>query len=669
MNYTIGKVKLQEEEKILKDIFDKIDSFSSFSFDTGAGAGKTYSLIKAITYALDKNSKILKSNKQKILCITYTNVAAEELKQRIGYTELVEISTIHEFLNKIFMGYQADLIDIFYEHLANEIQKEEEIIKNIKWRKSYIIGDDSTNFNKEKLALLNYISDIVTLDCCIKRDVIIDKIKNDLSYLKLIPSNKKNFEKFVTKSLNIIIYKNIKLTRNIRRIKYQPSFNQDNLKYGYISHDSLINYSFKLIEKFEIYRQILGDSYPIILIDEYQDTHEEVIKILKLTQQYFESYESKFLVGYFGDKNQAIYDDGVGDELDKIYEDKTNGTSLVNIKKSFNRRSSQNIISLANKVRNDSIEQVSIFDDFYGREVEFFRGNFELILSHVKDDWGISESNPLDCLILKKEIIAEKYGFEELYNFYNSSIDYFYYDKDILFNLEKMNNLSRILVDIIEKYIMLSQEKEFLISRVFDAKIFNDLDLDILKPALLDCLNYYSKIDKTITLQSYLDKLYRYTSESNYCNHIGKYLFPIDIKGNHIDSIEQLKKTFENDLRPSKSLDDLLRIPIKTLISWYNYLNNTRSAVNYHTFHGTKGKEFNNVIVVLEDSFNNKQLIDLFKYLNGKIELSEEIKSLKNLLYVALTRAKNILSVVYSGTDTDFIREIEEAFDIKFKNI
>lgn len=82
------------------EIQDCLATGQSFLLDAGAGAGKTYSLVTALRLILgDKQKKqALTANGQSIACITFTNVAKDEILDRIGHDPLVRVSTIHEFL-------------------------------------------------------------------------------------------------------------------------------------------------------------------------------------------------------------------------------------------------------------------------------------------------------------------------------------------------------------------------------------------------------------------------------------------------------------------------------------------------------------------------------------------------------------------------------------------
>ena len=94
----ISQGSLDEEEEIQSEIYTAIDDYQNILFNAGAGAGKTYALIESLKHILKKHGDRLQRHNQKVVCITYTNVAVDEIKRRIGYSELIEVSTIHERL-------------------------------------------------------------------------------------------------------------------------------------------------------------------------------------------------------------------------------------------------------------------------------------------------------------------------------------------------------------------------------------------------------------------------------------------------------------------------------------------------------------------------------------------------------------------------------------------
>jgi len=79
---------------------DKISDLEThYIVSAGPGAGKTRWLINHIKNVLNNSARL--SNNRKIACITYTNVAAETILERLGYNgDRVEVSTFHSFLYK-----------------------------------------------------------------------------------------------------------------------------------------------------------------------------------------------------------------------------------------------------------------------------------------------------------------------------------------------------------------------------------------------------------------------------------------------------------------------------------------------------------------------------------------------------------------------------------------
>lgn len=97
----------------MTDVHDKIvaaiDAGQSFLLDAGAGAGKTYSLVEVLRHLLTTRRGALSRDGQTIACITFTNVAKDEIADRIGHDPLVRISTIHDFLWDVIAGHQRAL--------------------------------------------------------------------------------------------------------------------------------------------------------------------------------------------------------------------------------------------------------------------------------------------------------------------------------------------------------------------------------------------------------------------------------------------------------------------------------------------------------------------------------------------------------------------------------
>jgi len=80
----------------------------------GPGAGKTHFLVENVKNIITMNALITRSQMRKILCVTYTNAAVDEIKRRLDkFTEHVEVHTIHGFIiEHIIQPFQQDLRDI-----------------------------------------------------------------------------------------------------------------------------------------------------------------------------------------------------------------------------------------------------------------------------------------------------------------------------------------------------------------------------------------------------------------------------------------------------------------------------------------------------------------------------------------------------------------------------
>lgn len=81
----------------------------SFIVEAGAGSGKTWTLIESIKEILASQTESLQGANQQIACITYTNVAKDEIIERIDNNPLVLVLTIHEFLWFVMKNYQKEL--------------------------------------------------------------------------------------------------------------------------------------------------------------------------------------------------------------------------------------------------------------------------------------------------------------------------------------------------------------------------------------------------------------------------------------------------------------------------------------------------------------------------------------------------------------------------------
>jgi DNA helicase-2/ATP-dependent DNA helicase PcrA len=75
----------------------------------GTGSGKTTSLIKGLSSAIRIHGEKLRKARQRIACITYTEIAAGEIWRDVGSDPLVHVSTIHSFMWLLAKPFQNDI--------------------------------------------------------------------------------------------------------------------------------------------------------------------------------------------------------------------------------------------------------------------------------------------------------------------------------------------------------------------------------------------------------------------------------------------------------------------------------------------------------------------------------------------------------------------------------
>ncbi len=664
---------LESEKKVQLDINNSMDNFEHLIFNAGAGAGKTHALIESLKHLIQKHGDRLKTHNQNIICITYTNVATNEIKERLGNSELVKVSTIHERLWELIEPYQKQLVEIHKENIENELSKNtNELNENAlftslnedeqsSFKTIMIANRDSFRLNRDKPA--GAFRSVI-------ENILPDGFPNLLS-------NVGNFKKLVS-----IIYKiedfeecltkiDERTDKKYKSIVYLLKYNNDILHKMIISHDTLLDYAFKIIERHNTLQQILVNKYPYILVDEYQDTNENVVKILKTLVDYAQSNENKFFVAYFGDTAQNIYDDGVGENIETLHPD------LKRIDKIHNRRSTNEVIEVINKIRNDDIEQESIYEDSSCGSVGFYRGgldNIENFINHYKLEWNINQTNKLHCLVLTNKLVAQYNGFE---NFYTTLSSTNYYKKnwknvttELLNNdIAKLGSIPNLLYRVLKFKNDLENPKTPL-TTIISQDIYKKLNLED-----VDKLLQLLKSIQGTNLQRYfisIFEIYSQTDNENYKKIIENLLnIEQEISCDGLNSYflsELYGDIEENEEEQAKeNIRQLLTIDFLEYKKWFNFINKEENEeVIYHTYHGTKGEEYKNVIIIMENRFgsDSTKFSNFFAKYGQELESEEKDKFIntRNLLYVACSRAIKNLRILYLDDVSDFQSGIENIF-------
>lgn len=672
-----------KEQQIIDRIGQCIDDGFSWIFNAGAGSGKTYALVQSLKMLLDKKGPQFYIHGQKVLCITYTNAAADEIKERLGNTPLVLVSTIHERMWEIIGPYKDQLIKLHRTKLREAIIEKKEQLQEQSWAQAYRnLSEQQKNELLEKINS-EHVRDVFFQVCNSKAQTVRAAFPEIAEEFPGLMKNIGNFTKIIRclYSINSLAKALDKTKRKTcPKVKYDPRLNTDRLSKMLISHDTLLEYSYLLISRNERLKQIICDKYPAVFVDEFQDTNPMVVKTISSIHHHALKIGHSFLVGYYGDIRQNIYDRGVGAKIFQLHK------GLTPIQKEFNRRSSPKIIGVANLIRNDGLIQQSIYEKFPTSEVlcEVCPATArDEIVEKLCDRWKISIDNPLHCFELTNELVAKKSGFEDIYDFFKNCR---YYKRGRNYELlrdhllaqdeTKLGDVQKLLFRLLDFKKKVQNDKTSInnllqISRVHpDTKSkFNIINIR----ALVDKLHSLSGE----TLASYLEKLFEFYQ-------LGDDLYDECIRytiAEEIDSLVSLKQymlecLFVNaddavltDLElqdSSTSIDNFLNIKMDIFECWYDFINRTdkKSDIIYHTFHSTKGLEFDNVLILLTKKFgrDKEYFSSLLKTFPEKTDAkydSTEIGAARNLFYVAVTRATKKLCVAYLADEQEQLSDVE----------
>lgn len=191
------------------------------------------------------------------------------------------------------------------------------------------------------------------------------------------------------------------------------------LKDGIISHDEVLAVSEYMFGHSGRLVDIVKSRYRFIFIDEYQDTHEEVVNILL---DFFQRTSKACTIGFFGDSMQAIYDTGIGDIESYIHRENNTDGIVYEVQKPMNRRCPRSVIKLVNKFRNDGLEQEPIETNVEGTCRFFYSvSNDEAKLKTLlKNDGWDFDSKETKELRLTHNLISAEAGFKTLLEIHNA---------------------------------------------------------------------------------------------------------------------------------------------------------------------------------------------------------------------------------------------------------
>lgn len=661
---------------------DCIDKQISFVLQGGAGSGKTESLKDLLLYLSVKNPSA------RVVCITHTNNAVQEIQERIG--DRYSVSTIHAFLHGLIKDYKKNIqcvIPALYtvpkmERLElgdDGNEKEHKKAEHERYKKVY------SKFADKLYSVKNETCGKVTgkreydNDPYYYNNSLNDQIDNLNEYIKSI----------VEASDHADIHYNETKFDSLRDLTY--------------GHDGLLIIAHLLFESYPVLGKIIKDKYDYIFIDEYQDTKQEVIQdLLALTKQKDE--DKNLTLCLFGDSMQAIYSDGIGSVNPYI-----DAGDLVLIPKSDNYRCSYEVINLINNLRLDGIKQevalaklptgeyqtemdrhgdVRILYSVCDQRPNGFssledKKNHSLRVSHLINE-AKKDCENAKILMLTNKAIAEKEGFKHLYKVFD----------DIYVEVsDRMDNyLKRIQISDICEICNFYKEKNYnpiikiirsggyVIHSLQDKAKLQDIIGKLLtdrKLSVYEAFQYaVSKklIKPTEACQNTLNSNKKYIQDlsSNFQYQKFKKLY---LDG--LNTYNRIKNSFEvaseeefdyykNLYKKEIFIETLFSQSIKfaDALNYTRYLNEDS---DYITMHKTKGSSIDSIIVVMEEFYWNEYDFSLL-YTNKSKQ--EKWENSQKLIYVACSRARKSLRCIRLLLEDEvehFLRVFPGAVEVKLE--
>ena len=572
----------------------------SFFLFAGAGSGKTHSLVLLLKKIRDSIGKDLLVQGKNVAVITFTNAATDEIVNRLDYSLVFHISTIHSFVWDAIKYYQADIKHLYCQYIQEDIQKlyEKQEKAKSKTTKTY-------RSNAEK----------------------IEHLKENLGKAKTI-------EKFV----------------------YNP--NGSNAEYNALNHAEVIKISAQMIMDNIMLQRIIAQRYPILLIDESQDTKKELVDAFFKIQ---ENFSDIFTLGLLGDQKQRIYTDGKENMVNII------PSEWEQPVKRMNYRCAKRIVKLANSIGKDLdiyAEQNPKEDAADGlvrlfivqQQNEIDKDDIEQTIMDIMCNqthdakWSGADAD-VKTLTIEHMMAARRLGFAQFFGPLSkvdkyqmaflqgkvSELDFF--TKEVLPIADSINGDGRNALEILKAYspLLSKQNTEkpyelYLRCRVDSQKVANIVNgnhsiRDVVKVV---CSSQLLPVPEVLRQASIL-------------------------------STTDVNDEWEEDLQAWVMVMDL---PINMVRGYDDYVN---QRTRFDTHQGVKGLEFDRVMVIIDDSeakgfmfsydklFGVKELTETDK---KHIEAGEEssVDRTQRLFYVTCTRAKESLAIVMYTSDSEKVK-------------
>ena len=590
----------------------------------GAGSGKTKVLTHKIAYLIGEKQV----KPWNILAITFTNKAANEMKERIE-------NLVGDVAADIWMG-------TFHSICVRILRR---FIDRIGFDSSFIIFDTSDQRTLVKT--------------CIKAIGLDDKMFTDRSVLSEI-SNAKNEmlepEQYTVRANGDFRKEKIALVYEM----YQKRLKENNA----IDFDDIINYTIKILMENPDILEYYSDKFKYVLVDEYQDTNKAQFTLVTLLA----SKNGNITV--VGDNDQGIYSFR-GADISNIlnFERDFPGTKIIKLEQNY--RCTGNILKAANAViKNNEVtykkelwteNEVGKLPTVYSASNEYDEGTYiAQQIEHLRreeyykySDFAIlyrmnTQSRAIEEILRRESIPYKIIGGLKFYE--RKEI------KDIISYLRLIQNpsdnlsLKRIInepkrgigktsLDKIEElsnntgvpmYEIIKNAEQYGLNRVFiNSREFVNAIEEL--RAKKDDIKISDLIKETLKKSGYTQAL---ENENT---------IEAENRIENLDEFLTVAIEFEDESADNKLSDFLEGI---TLSSDIDNMEETEETVTLMTLHSAKGLEFPVVFLVgMEEG-----IFPGYKSIGEPKELEEE----RRLCYVGITRAKEYLFLTCSKQRTIF---------------
>ena len=590
----------------------------------GAGSGKTKVLTHKIAFLIQEKQV----KPWNILAITFTNKAANEMKQRVE-------NLLSDSSNDIWMG-------TFHSICVRILRR---YIDRIGFDSSFIIFDTSDQRTLVK--------------DCLKELKVDDKLFTDRAVLSEI-SNAKN-EMLEPKAYSVK-YANDFRKETIGKVYelYQKRLRENNA----IDFDDIINYTIKILTENQDVLEYYTEKFKYVLVDEYQDTNKAQFMLISILASKYGN------ITVVGDNDQGIYSFR-GADISNIlnFERDFPGTKIIKLEQNY--RCTGNILKAANAVikHNETKYDKKLWTEnnegnipcIYSGDDEYDEASY--IINQIRflkteeyfkfSDFAVlyrmnSQSRAIEDILRREDIPYKIIGGLKFYE--RKEIKDIIAYLRLIFNPSDNMSLKRIINEPKRGIGKTSLDNIAKISEETGNSMY-----DIIKNAEKYGLNRVY-----LNSREFIEAIEELRSKKD--NMLISDLIKETLKKTGYTKALELENTVEAETR-IQNLDEFLTVAIEfeeesadntlaeflegiTLSSDVDNLEDEEESVTLMTLHSAKGLEFPVVFLVgMEEG-----IFPGYKSIGEPKELEEE----RRLFYVGITRAKQYLYLTCAKRRTIF---------------